>query len=88
MINQQPNPTHWITTAEAADLTGYDLTHIRRLAREGRIKGTKVSRDWMIHRESIRAYAAQMQQPGPSEHALWRTGARRKNASPPSETNR
>lgn len=39
------NPTEWITTKEAAEFTGYDCAHIRRLAREGRIEAEKVGRD-------------------------------------------
>jgi excisionase family DNA binding protein len=43
--------TDWITTAEAAELTGYDPAHIRWLIRENRIKGKKFGRDWMVDRE-------------------------------------
>ena len=37
MTNQQTdfNPTEWITTKEAAELTGYDDAHIRRLVGDG-----------------------------------------------------
>ena len=31
------NPTEWITTKEAAELTGYDDAHIRRLVGDGRL---------------------------------------------------
>jgi hypothetical protein len=38
------NPTEWITTAEAAELVGYEPAHIRYLARKGFIKGNKFGR--------------------------------------------
>ncbi len=43
MSNQQANPdvTEWITTAEAAELTGYSVKHLRRLIRRGRAKARK-----------------------------------------------
>jgi len=34
------NPTEWITTAEAAELTGYHVKYVRRLVREGKAAGT------------------------------------------------
>lgn len=72
------NPTEWITTAEAAELTGYSDFHIRRLARKDKIKGRKFGRDWMINRESILAYEKRMKELGASKHDPWSTGARQK----------
>jgi excisionase family DNA binding protein len=54
------NPTEWITTKEAAELTGYHAVHIRRLLREGTIEGRKFGRDWMIDRESPQEYTGRM----------------------------
>jgi excisionase family DNA binding protein len=62
------NPTEWITTKEAAELTGYHTVHVRRLLREGRVEGKKFGRDWMISRESIQEYKDQMKELGPSKH--------------------
>ena len=73
------NPVQWITTQQAAALTGYDLTHIRRLVRENHIKGKKFGRDWMVSKESIQAYAEKMKKLGPAKHDPWRTGARRRD---------
>ena len=39
------NPTEWITTKEAAELTGYSPVTLRQFAREGRIEGIKRGRD-------------------------------------------
>jgi excisionase family DNA binding protein len=72
------NSTEWITTAEAAELTGYDPAHVRWLIREGRIYGKKFGRDWMVERETLLAYKRQMDDLGSAKHDPWRTGARHK----------
>ena len=33
----------WLTTQEAATLSGYDIQHVRRLAREGKIGAVKTA---------------------------------------------
>jgi hypothetical protein len=38
----------WLTTQEAATLSGYDIQHVRRLAREGKIRGEQFNRAWVI----------------------------------------
>lgn len=71
-------PTEWITTQEAAGLTGYHAVHIRRLAKEGVIRGFKRGRDWWIERRSLEAYVEEMKRLGTAKHDPWRTGARRR----------
>ena len=73
------NPTEWITTAEAAELTGYHAVHVRRLVKGGQIKGKKFGRDWLIDKSSVLAYAEEMNKLGPAKHDPWRTGARLSN---------
>ena len=46
----------WLTTQEAAALTGYNVQHVRRLARAGKIEAKKWGRDWIVNRVSILAY--------------------------------
>jgi excisionase family DNA binding protein len=72
------DPREWITTAEAAELTGYRRAHIRYLLKEGYIKGQKFGRDWMIDRESVQTYVQKMKELGPAKHDPWRTGARQR----------
>lgn len=50
------NLDDWWLAGEAAELTGYSMEHIRRLARTGRIKSMKFGRDWIINRESLLYY--------------------------------
>jgi excisionase family DNA binding protein len=46
----------WLTTQEAATLSGYDIQHVRRLAREGKIGAVKRGRDWWIDYEMFMAF--------------------------------
>jgi excisionase family DNA binding protein len=62
------NPTEWITTSEAAELTGYDPAHIRWLVRNGHIQGRKFGRDWMVERKRLLQYKQQMDELGSAKH--------------------
>jgi excisionase family DNA binding protein len=46
----------WITTEEAARVTGYDVQHIRRLLREKNVEGKKWGRVWMVNQKSLLDY--------------------------------
>ncbi len=48
--------TDWITTTEAAELSGYHSEHLRELIREGKIKAQKFGIVWQISRKSLLAY--------------------------------
>lgn len=48
--------TDWISTAEAASLSGYNLEYIRRLIRNGKIKATRKGHDFWIDRASLVEY--------------------------------
>ena len=61
-----------MTTREAAELTGYDPAYIRVLAKQGKVEGFKAGRDWLVSRESVLAYKAQMDRLGPQKHNPWR----------------
>ena len=49
-------PEKWITTQEAAEISGYNVQHIRRLARGGFINSKKWGKEWMIDRVSVMEY--------------------------------
>ena len=74
-------PEGWITTSEAAELTGYEQAYFRILAKHGKVAAIKVGRDWLLDRESVLAYKARMDTMGPQKHNPWRedlqTGGRR-----------
>ncbi|MDW8069092.1 MAG: helix-turn-helix domain-containing protein [Anaerolineae bacterium] len=65
----------WISTTEAADLTGYTVVYIRYLARSERIEAVKTGRDWLINRASLLAYKARMDALGTQKHNPWREDA-------------
>lgn len=46
----------WLTTHEAAELSGYHPEHLRRLLQAGTIKGQKFGPVWQVNRESLLAY--------------------------------
>lgn len=54
----------WITSTEAAEVSGYHLEHVRLLARQGRIGAVKKGRDWWIDRDKFRAYLAAVEELG------------------------
>ncbi len=46
----------WITTKEAAELTGYHRNHVLRLLETGRVKAQKWGIQWQVSRSSLLAY--------------------------------
>jgi excisionase family DNA binding protein len=62
------NPTEWITTKEAAELTGYTSARFRQLALKGVIVARKWGRDWFLNRKSVLAYAEEMDRLGTAKH--------------------
>lgn len=48
---------NWITTSEAAELTGYSSNHVIRLIELGKVKGQRWGRDWQVDKTSLLAYA-------------------------------
>lgn len=43
----------WITTNEAAELSGYHPHYVRWLINEGRIEARKFGRTWMVNRPAL-----------------------------------
>jgi excisionase family DNA binding protein len=46
----------WITTNEAAKISGYHCEYIRKLLQTGKVKGQKWGREWQISRSSLLAH--------------------------------
>jgi excisionase family DNA binding protein len=55
----------WITLAQAAEISGFSRGHLRLLLRQGKLKGTKLGRDWLTTKAAIREYLAMERKPGP-----------------------
>jgi len=58
----------WITTTEAARMTGYHAVHIRRLIRQRDIEGQMFGHVWMVSRRSLRDYLREMERLGTAKH--------------------
>ena len=42
-----------LTTREASELVGVSIPHIKKLLREGQIKGMKLGRDWLVKADHL-----------------------------------
>jgi len=51
----------WITTTEAAQISGYHPERIRELLRENQIKGRKFGTIWQVDRQSLEVYLHMME---------------------------
>lgn len=66
------DPLEWITTNEAAELTGYASVTWRLFARQGKVKSLKRGRDWFLCKADVLAYHEEMQRLGAEKHNPWR----------------
>jgi excisionase family DNA binding protein len=55
----------WLTTEEAAKMSGYHIEYVRRLARSGIVTARKWGHEWMVDRQSFQEYLASEKKPGP-----------------------
>jgi excisionase family DNA binding protein len=63
----------WITTDEAAEISGYNIQHLRALIREQKIKADKKGGQYWVDRQSLSDYLQAMQatedrRHGPKKH--------------------
>lgn len=58
----------WITTDEAAEISGYHPEYVRKLAKAGKIGAEKKGRDWWIDRDKLREYLATMEALGTKKY--------------------
>jgi len=58
----------WITTQEAAKLSGYHIEYLRNLIRMGRVYAEKKGRDWWIDRDRFRAFVEDQKASGDPRH--------------------
>jgi excisionase family DNA binding protein len=56
--------TEWITTEDAAELSGYHIVYIRKLVREGKVEARKRGSMWWIDKASMETYMARMKELG------------------------
>jgi excisionase family DNA binding protein len=46
----------WITTTEAAEISGYHVEYIRKILQTRKVKGQKWGREWQVSRSSLLAH--------------------------------
>ena len=51
--NVEDKYPEWVTTTEAAEITGLSMRRIQELCKEGKYKAQKRGRDWLIEKESL-----------------------------------
>jgi excisionase family DNA binding protein len=56
--------TEWISSEEAATMSGYHVEHIRRLIRQGKVRAEKKGHDWWIDRTDLAAYLENKKESG------------------------
>lgn len=54
-----------ISVTDASEVSGLTPGYIRRLLRNGQIRGIKIGRDWRTTEEAVREYLKQERRPGP-----------------------
>lgn len=63
-LNRAASRDESLTTAEAAELTGYAQDHVGLMVRKGVIKASKRGRDWFVDARSLLDYVAGNPRPG------------------------
>lgn len=54
-----------ISITEASKRSGLSASHLRKLVREGQIKGIKVGWSWLTTEEAVQEYLKEEHRPGP-----------------------
>lgn len=70
------DPTEWITTGRAAELTGYSKSNLRKAVYRGDLTGKKFGRDWFLDKAEVLAYKSRMEALGTAKHDPRGAGAR------------
>ncbi|GIL15275.1 MAG: hypothetical protein BroJett039_04480 [Chloroflexota bacterium] len=47
---------NYVTTRQAADMLGVDISQATRLVKSGRIEGIQIGREWLVFKASVEKY--------------------------------
>lgn len=47
------NKNNYITSAQAAHMLGFSADHVRKLLSQGKIKGEKIGRNWIVNKKNL-----------------------------------
>ncbi len=51
-----PDLQEFITTQEAAKMLDYHVEHVRKMLREGGLRGAKIGHTWLVFKKSVEKY--------------------------------
>jgi len=68
----------WLTTYEAASLSGYNPDYIRQLIRNKKVTGRKWGLSWQVNRRSLLDYQSQTEKLGDKRGAKPKPDAKRR----------
>lgn len=60
---------NWIDTPRAAELTGYRLTWLQEMARNGKVTAQKLAGRWVFNKSDLLQYKQRMDSLGTKKHA-------------------
>lgn len=66
----------WITTEEAAEVSGYHVNYVRRLMRQNKLAGRKAGTMWWVDRDSLKEYLSLVESLGTKKFDPHRGAAR------------
>ena len=58
----------WITTTEAAKLSGYNVEYIRRLLRTNKLRSRKFGPVWQVSRAALSEYTKEVEKSSDGRH--------------------
>lgn len=62
----------WLTTEDAARVSGYSQAYMRQLAQRGEVTALKAGRDWLLERGALLEYKRRMEALGDGKHNPWK----------------
>jgi len=62
---RENDPEQLIPLSQAAELSGITQSHLRLLARQGKLWAKKLGRDWLTTEAAVKKYLATERKPGP-----------------------
>jgi len=68
----------WLTSYDAAHMSGYNPDYIRQLIRSKKVTGRKWGPSWQVNRESLKAYMKKAEKMGERRGAKPIPGSKRR----------
>lgn len=72
MVDKPAIGEEWLTTEDAARVSGYSQAYMRQLAHRGKVTALKAGRDWLLERGALLEYKRRMEVLGDNKHNPWK----------------